>query len=60
MSWKEAALAFHTTWENVFRAVKYAVEWGLVHRDESGIKAIVDGQANCSIQTMLKSRRPRI
>jgi transposase len=40
LSWKEVALAFNTTWENVFRAVKYAVQWGLVHRDESGITAI--------------------
>lgn len=35
LSWKEVALAFHTTWENVFRAVKHAVEWGLnVIREE--------------------------
>jgi transposase len=40
LSWKEVALAFHTTWENVFRAVKHAVQWGLVHRDEKGITAI--------------------
>ncbi len=40
LSWKEVADVFHTTWENVFRAVKYAVFWGLVHRDMSGIEAI--------------------
>ncbi len=40
LSWKEVAGVFHTSWENVFRAVKYAVFWGLVHRDESGIEAI--------------------
>jgi transposase len=40
LSWKETASAFHTTWENVFRAVKHAVSWGLVHRDERGITAI--------------------
>jgi transposase len=40
LSWKETASAFHTTWENVFRAVKHAVSWGLVHRDEGGITAL--------------------
>jgi transposase len=40
LSWKEVASAFHTTWGNVFRAVQHAVQWGLVHRDESGITAI--------------------
>ena len=40
LSWKEVADVFHTTWEKVFRAVKYAVLWGVVHRDESGIEAI--------------------
>lgn len=40
LSWKEVAAVFHTTWDSVFRAVKYAVMWGLIHRDESGIEAI--------------------
>lgn len=40
LSWKETAAAFQTTWDNVFRAVKHAVQWGLVHRDESGVTAI--------------------
>ena len=29
LSWQEVAEAFHTSWEKVFRAVKYAVDWGL-------------------------------
>jgi transposase len=29
-----------TTWDHVFRSVKHAVEWGLAHRDLSGIEAI--------------------
>jgi transposase len=33
LSWKGVADVFHTSWDNVFRAVKYAVFWGLVHRD---------------------------
>jgi hypothetical protein len=40
LSWKETADAFSTTWDNVFRSVKHAVEWGLAHRDLSGIEAI--------------------
>ena len=40
MSWLETARAFRTSWENVFRSVEKAVEWGLVHRDLTGITAI--------------------
>jgi transposase len=40
LSWKEVAQAFHTSWEQVFRAVERAVEWGRVHQDLSGVKAL--------------------
>lgn len=40
MSWKEVAVAFHTSWENVFRSVETVVEWGLARRDLTGITAI--------------------
>jgi transposase len=40
LSWQEIACAFRTTWENVFRSVKHAVSWGLVHRQVDGIQAI--------------------
>jgi transposase len=40
LSWLEVARAFNSTWENVFRAVKMAVEWGLIHRDLENIEAI--------------------
>lgn len=40
MSWQEVAEAFKTSWHNVVRAVKIAVEWGLEHRDLDGITAI--------------------
>jgi transposase len=40
LSWQEVARVFHTSWENVFRAVKHAVSWGLVHRDLSGLEAL--------------------
>jgi transposase len=40
LSWKEVAVSFRTSWEKVFQAVEYIVEWGLEHRDLSGITAI--------------------
>lgn len=40
LSWKEAAVVFGTTWQNVFRSVQHAVRWGLAHRDLEGIEAI--------------------
>jgi len=40
LSWKEVAEVFHTSWDSVVRSVKMAVDWGLVHRDLSGIMAI--------------------
>jgi len=40
LSWQATADAFQTTWEDVFRSVKHAVEWGLARRDLSGIEAI--------------------
>jgi transposase len=40
LSWSEVASLFHSSWHTVYRAVKYVVLWGLVHRDESGVEAI--------------------
>jgi len=40
LSWQEVAAIFRVSWEDVFRSVKYAVSWGLAHRDLSGIEAI--------------------
>jgi transposase len=40
LSWQEVAGIFRVSWEDVFRSVKYAVSWGLAHRDLSGIEAI--------------------
>jgi transposase len=40
LSWKEVAEAFHTSWEQVFRAVERAVEWGRAHQDLSGVKSL--------------------
>lgn len=40
LSWKEVADAFQTTWDNVFRAVKHAVRWGILHRKLDTMSAI--------------------
>jgi transposase len=40
MSWQETARVFHTSWETVFRAVRWVVHFGLEHRDLGGIEAI--------------------
>lgn len=40
MSWSDVARAFHTTWENVFRSVEMAVEWGRAHMCLDGVTAI--------------------
>jgi transposase len=40
LSWKEVAVSFQTSWEKVFRAVQYAVEWGLKNREIGPVFAI--------------------
>lgn len=40
LSWIEVASIFHVSWSTVFRCVSAAVEWGLKHRDLSGIESI--------------------
>ncbi|NIO10773.1 MAG: ISL3 family transposase [Deltaproteobacteria bacterium] len=40
MSWKDVAEAFRTSWDNVFRSVRMAVEWGRQHQDLHDITAI--------------------
>lgn len=40
LSWRETARAFRTSWEAVYRSVEWCVEWGLAHRDLSGVTAI--------------------
>ncbi len=40
LSWKDVAINFRTSWGKVFRAVAYIVDWGLEHRDLSGIESI--------------------
>ena len=40
LSWSEVATVFGTNWHRVFDAVKWVVEFGLTHREISGVKAI--------------------
>lgn len=40
LSWKETAGIFGASWDAVFRSVKWVVDWGLEHRDLSGVTAL--------------------
>ena len=40
MSWQAVGKIFHVSWDCVERSVKHVVEYGLAHRDLSGITAI--------------------
>lgn len=40
LSWKEVAEIFQSSWDQVYRSVQVAVEWGLKHRDISGVESI--------------------
>ncbi len=40
LSWDEVACIFGTSWNRVYSAVKWAVAYGLEHRDLSGITAV--------------------
>ncbi len=40
LSWRETALSFRTTWDQVCQAVEYVVQWGLEHRELGSVRAI--------------------
>lgn len=40
LSWKETAQAFQTSWDQVYQAVQYVVQWGLEHREFGQLRAI--------------------
>ena len=40
LSWKETADIFETSWDTVFRAVKFIVDYGLTHRSLEGVTEI--------------------
>ncbi len=47
LSWSEVASIFRTSWNSVCRAVEHAVEWGLVHRELSGVRAVGVDEVAC-------------
>ena len=54
LSWSEVGSIFRTSWDSVCRAVEYAVEWGLAHRDLSKLIALgVDEIARAKGHTYL-------
>lgn len=40
LSWQEVADVFHTSWQSVYRSVRMAVIWGILHRKWGQIQAI--------------------
>ncbi len=40
LSWSEVAECFGTTFNKVYRAVKWIVDWGLKHRDLDGVESL--------------------
>lgn len=40
LSWKETASVFGRSWDTVFRSVQWIVQWGVAHREITGVEAI--------------------
>lgn len=40
LSWKETAVQFNVSWQNVFESVQYVVRYGLKHRNLDNVRAI--------------------
>jgi transposase len=40
LSWSQTATIFHASWDAVRRSVEWMVNWGLDHRDLSGVSAV--------------------
>jgi len=40
LTWKEVAVIFKTSWESVYRSVKWVVDYGLSHRDWGNVEQI--------------------
>lgn len=67
LSWREVARTFHTTWDQVFRAVAMAVQWGRAHVVLGAIEAIgIDeiqwqhGQRYLTLVSQVDARRKRL
>lgn len=50
LSWKQVSEAFQTTWDNVFRAVKMAVAYGLANRDLENVTALGIDEISAMLQ----------
>jgi transposase len=48
LSWQEVSTVFRVSWESVYRAVEYVVEYGLQHRNLTGITAIGVDEVACA------------
>jgi len=40
LSWKDVAVVFKTSWENVYRSIKWVVTYGLAHREWDNVEQI--------------------
>lgn len=40
LSWQEVADIFGASWDTVYRSVRWVVQWGVVHRELTGVTAI--------------------
>lgn len=40
LSWRQTARSFQTSWEAVYRAVEWFVQWGLAHRKLEGVLSL--------------------
>ena len=40
LAWQEVAVVFRTSWQSVYRSVRYAVVWGIVHRKWGSVAAM--------------------
>ena len=40
ISWMDVSVAFRVSWDKVYASVKFAVSWGLAHRDLTGVESI--------------------
>lgn len=67
LSWKEVARSFRTSWDNVYHAVQYVVEYGLAYRQLDQVTALgVDeiqfgnGQKYLTLLYQIDSHRRRL
>jgi transposase len=40
LSWKETADVFGTSWDTIYRSIKWVVDWGLKHREIGAVEAL--------------------